>query len=141
MPTKLHEMLSTFREDKADQTYTAFYHYCTDAAFSTADAQDALEELLSWIDEPDGVIAQSYGVLMLGGLIDSGKLEPQRAAPQIAELFVRQAKAVDDFCVLDAQHQFVHFVSHFAYLAGSFCEHFASARADCERVVASLLDL
>lgn len=141
MPDLLHDILSDFREDRAEQTYTEFYHFCTDAAFRTTDAQAVLEQLLAWIEGRDGAIAQSFGLLMLGGLIDSGKLEPQGAAPQIADLFVRQAKAVDDFRVLDAQHHFVHFVSHFAYLAGSFCEQFAAARVDCEAVVASLLDL
>lgn len=141
MSDKLHEMLSSFREDNAEKTYMEFYQYCTKTTFSSADAQDVMAMLMAWLEEQDGAIAQSFGLLMLGGLIDCGKLDPQDMAPQVADMFVRKAKAVDDFGVLDAQHHFVHFVSHFAYLAGSFCEQFKAVRAECEAVVASLLDL
>jgi hypothetical protein len=141
MSDKLHEMLSSFREDNAEKTYMEFYQYCTKTDFSSAGAQDVLAMLMAWLEEQHGAIAQSFGLLMLGGLIDSGKLDPQDVAPKIADLFVRTAKAVDDFRVLDSQHHFVHFISHFAYLAGSFCEQFKAACAECEAVAASLLDL
>lgn len=140
MPDKFNNILAVFREDRAERTYRESCHYCAGAAFSTADARAALEQLLVWIEKRDDAIARSYGLLMLSGLIDGGKLDP-RAARLIADMFMRQSKEIEDFRVLDAQHHFVHFVSHFAYLAGSFCEQFAAAVAECEAVVVSLVDL
>ncbi len=41
----------------------------------------------------------------------------------------------------NGEYRFVHFVSHFAYLAGSLCEQFADQKQDVEAIVFALVDL
>lgn len=136
-----YTMLADFSENKAEQTYGEFYNACANSAMSEADAADVLRILLDWKDAQQSAVAHSYGLLMLGGLIDSGKLNQRAAAAPIADEFLRQCRTVDDFRVLDSGQKFIHFVSHLAYLAGSYCGQFHAMKELCQTVTLALLDL
>jgi len=141
MSDELSELLARFREENAEKCYGAYYQYCASGQLGAEDAEKALVQIVSWIRDSKATLAKSYGLLMLGGLIDSAKLTPIKAAPLVAELFIEQSQKVADFGVLSAQRRFVHFVSHFAYLAGSICEQFTDQKQDIEAIVFALVDL
>ena len=141
MSDKLSELLARFREENAEKCYGAYYQYCASGQLGAEDAEKALVQIVSWIRDSKAALTKSYGLLMLGGLVDSGKLAPIKAAPLVAELFIEQSQKVTDFGVLSAQRRFVHFVSHFAYLAGSICEQFTDQKQDIEAIVFALVDL
>ncbi len=141
MSERLSELLAHFCEDNAEQTYGKYYKYCASDELDAAGAEEALHQMVAWINSSESSVFKSYGLLMLGGLVDSGKLHGKIAAPMISELFVQQSQSVTSFDVLNHERKFVHFVSHFGYLAGSFCEQFGSNKTEVGTIVLALMDL
>lgn len=141
MSNRLSEILAGFREENAEETYGAYYQFCATANLDAVGAANALVQIVSWIADADRAVAKSYGLLMLGGLVDSGKLQAKTSMPLIAEQFVRQADSISEFDVVNGEYRFVHFVSHFAYLAGSLCAQFADQKQEVEAIVFALVDL
>lgn len=118
----ISEKLKQFDAKKAEQIYGEIYQYCQGDGFSAEEANLALTDFMVWIERGD-LIEQSYGLLFIGAVIDSGKLR-RNAEERLVAFFIEKARLVENFAVLDDENRFVHLVSHFAYLAASYCEQF-----------------
>jgi len=141
MADSFQDILARFTPAAAEQIYGELYQFCASDEMDEAAARVAFECLLQWVESEKSPLAHSYGLLMLGGLIDSGKLQSDEVLARVRVIFAAQAALVDDYRILDDQNRFVHFVSHFAYLAGSCCEQFGQVEDDLSDVVLALVDL
>jgi len=141
MSNSFEGILARFTPATAEQVYGELYQFCASDDMDEAAALTAFESLLQWFETERSPLAKSYGLLILGGLIDSSKLQNAQALPTICSLFAGQARLVDDYRVLDEADRFVHFVSHFAYLAGSCCEQFGDVENELSGIVVALLEL
>ncbi|WP_299347299.1 hypothetical protein [uncultured Maritalea sp.] len=138
MSDKFQEILQQFMPKTEEKTYGALYQYCTSGQMNEDKAARAFEVFVAWFDAQEEPLAQSYGLLILGGLIDSGQL---KVRAQILAFFVERAGLVSDYSVLDDDNRFLHFLSHFAYLAGSCVEHLNDKIDGLNGVVSALVDL
>jgi len=134
-------VLDRFTPTTAEQTYGELYQYCASDEFDEAAALSGFSHLVAWMDAKKDPLVQLYGLLILGGLIDCEKLPADVVQKQINELFTTWASQVTNFDVLDNEYRFVHFVSHFAYLAGSCCEQYNDGVDGLKYVVQSMVDL
>jgi hypothetical protein len=114
--------LESFTPKSAEQIYGEIYKHCQTPDFSADEARSGMVDIMAF-GTSDDLVQHSYALLMLGAVIDSGKL-PQDDAGKIEAYFIEHALKVSHFEVLNQANNFVHLVSHFAYLAASYCEQF-----------------
>lgn len=141
MTEQFNSTLAQFTPSTAEKIYGELYQYCASEQMDEQDAQEAFAHMMVWFEVQIEPLAQSYGLLTLGGLIDNGKLKSEEVAPQVSAFFKKATGLVTDFQVLDHENRFVHFVSHFAYLAGSCCEQFNDTENELVDIVVSLVEL
>lgn len=111
------EILDGITADNCEATYQAFYPACQVGGFAV-EVVAKVDEIYHGSHDP---VLKSYCFLLLGAVVDSGKLS-RDACQKLVEFLAAELNSLTDYTLKDDQGRYIHYLSHMAFLAGSLRE-------------------
>ena len=128
----LISIIENFTEENAETSYNVFYNTSQEVLQTQDQVVEIVVRIRQHLCTSDRPVFRSYGLLLLGAAVD-GVVKTKTSNAELSSLvpyLIAEASSLEDYRNFDEQGNFIHFVSHLAYLGHALSDAGLVAKDD-----------